>query len=61
MSRGFFGRRRCPVPIVPVAPTASVVQPMQLLNPYFLLTQVSPAVQHGLRELPLTNPVHTLT
>lgn len=52
---------QCRSPILPVVNAAPLSAPLQVLNPYSALSQVGPAIQHGLKELQQDGGRHALT
>lgn len=48
-------------PIIPVVSAAPLSVPLQALNPYSVLSQVGPVIQHGLDEQQKDGGRHALT
>ncbi|MCX7780666.1 MAG: hypothetical protein N2491_07100 [Negativicutes bacterium] len=59
--RRIFHKSRQHTPLVPVTTIASPTSLMQVVNPVYLVLQVRPLVDYGMRELSATNPRHAMT
>ena len=53
--------KRHTTPIIPVVSAMQCVNSLQMLNPYAALSQVGPAIQHGLEEMDDDSGRHALT
>lgn len=60
MGRRFFFKRLRQLPAGPVMPLLPVINPLQAVNPFYLLLNLQPVVRHGLNELTATNTRHVL-
>lgn len=60
MARRTFWRRFRQLTGGPIAPALPVVNPLQTVNPVYLLLQLQPVVRHGIRELDNSTTQHVI-
>ena len=61
MFRRLLYKSRHTAPVVPVTPVVTANSLMQVINPVYMILQVRPLVDYGLREMSATNPRHAMT